>query len=95
MDTILNFAKEYYLILLILGGIFLLALIGYFYDRFQNKDIKMDDKNDSEDTVLTESAMEETPVEQPVQAQVQQPVQQPIEPEQPVLANEQVEDQNN
>lgn len=90
MDGILNFAKDNYLILLILGGVFLLSLIGYFYVKYENRDITIDDNNNTEDTVITESAMEETPSEQPVQEQVQQPVQQ----EQPMMANEQVDNQN-
>ncbi len=91
MDTILNFAKDNYLVLLILGGVFLLSLIGYCYDKFQNKDIKIDDKNDSNDTVLTESSMEENnPQEtvatpQPVQTQPQAPMEQSNEEEIPQI----------
>lgn len=62
MDNILSFAKDNYLILLILGIFFLLALIGYLYDRYQNRDIKIS-KDEANDAVLTESLMEE-PVEE-------------------------------
>lgn len=58
MDNILSFAKDNYLILLILGIFFLLALIGYLYDRYQNRDIRIS-KDEANDAILTESLMEE------------------------------------
>ncbi len=80
MDNILNFAKDNYLILLILGGVFLLALIGYLYDRYQNRDIKIAKDNKSDDAILTESLMEEP---KPEDTQVEnlnesQPIENPI-----------------
>ena len=74
MDVILNFAKDNYLILLILGGVFLLALIGYLYDRYQNRDIKISKDETSQDVVLTETSMAEAPhAETQPQAQTQPP----------------------
>ena len=74
MDVILNFAKDNYLILLILGGVFLLALIGYLYDRYQNRDIKISKDEKSQDVVLTETSMAEAPqVAAQPQAQTQPP----------------------
>ncbi len=84
MDGILEFAKNNYLILIILGGVFLLALIGYFYDRYQHRDIKIEKDELVDNSLITESHMEEKPVEEsavqpaPVQQPVAQPAQTPI-----------------
>ena len=59
MDNILNFAKDNYIILLALGIFFLLALIGYLYDRYQHRDITIAKDEKTDDTILTESLMEE------------------------------------
>ena len=73
MDGILNFAKDDYIVLLIIGGVFLLALIGYLYDRYQNRDIKIS-KEENTNEVVTEQTMQgvQQTAPQP-QAQTQPP----------------------
>ena len=41
METILEFAKNYYIICTIITIILILALIGYLVDRSVNKDVKI------------------------------------------------------
>lgn len=41
METILNFAKDYYIVLLIISGILILSLIGYLSETLTSKDIKL------------------------------------------------------
>ena len=74
MDGILNFAKDYYIVLLIIGGVFLLALIGYLYDRYQNRDIKISKDENNTNEVVTEQTMQgvQQTAPQP-QAQTQPP----------------------
>ena len=89
MEGIINFAKENYLIFLILGIVFLLALIGYFYDKYQHREIKFAEDGDN-------GMSAETSPEQPqaVEQVNNQPVQTPVAQPQQAMVNEQVNNQN-
>ena len=85
MDAILNFAKDYYLIFLIVGGIALLALIGYFYDKYQSKALAVSPSVQDENAEATDSLNEEPKKEEQVVQEQQTPTpEQPVNPSSPI-----------
>ena len=81
MEKVLGFIKSYYLIFFFSGIFFLLALIGYLYDKHQHRDFTVKEKKPKKDKNTKANPKEQAQTPQvPEQPQTPQESQQPVQP---------------